>query len=158
MKKYCLIVVLLLCFYKNYGQEPIQESYVSKAYVNFEDEEWKEVNFASMVNVSSNRLGQLKIANAEFLADLSDGKAKMLDKSAYSTAELSAAVLTKTKTEKNGLISFAYDGKLIFKTLEGSYSPKVKITFILNQADIIGLRIHNSENNKDYALDLTLKD
>ena len=161
MKKPHLVIVLFLCFCKNYAQlqiqEPIQEAYVSKTLVNSE-EEWNELNFSSMVNVSSNRQGQLKIANAEFLTELSAGKAKMLDNSAYSTAELSSPVLTKTKTEKNGLVSLAYDGKLVFKTIEGSYSPKVKIVFIVNQADIIGLRIHNIENNKDYALDLTLKD
>ncbi|WP_281227635.1 hypothetical protein [Flavobacterium aquiphilum] len=157
MKKHYLLVILLLCFCKNYGQEPIQEAYVSRSHVMV-DEEWAEVNYGSMINVSSNRQGQLKIANAEFLTELSAGKAKMVDKSAYSTAELSLPVLTKTKTEKNGLVSMTYEGKFIFKTIEGSYTPSVKITFVVNQADIIGLKIHNNENDKDYALDLTIKD
>jgi len=157
MKKHYLLVILLLCFCKNYGQEPIQEAYVSRSHVMV-DEEWAEVNYGSMINVSSNRQGQLKIANAEFLTELSAGKAKMVDKSAYSTAELSLPVLTKTKTEKNGLVDMTYEGKFIFKTIEGSYAPTVKITFIVNQADIIGLKIHNNENDKDYALDLTIKD
>lgn len=161
MKKPHLVIVLFLCFCKNYAQlqiqEPIQESYVSKTYVSAE-EEWNELNFSSMVHVSSNRQGQLKIANAEFLTDLSAGKAKMLDKSAYSSAELTSPVLSKTKTEKNGLVSLTYDGKLVFKTIDGSYAPKVKIVFVVNQADIIGLKIHNIENNKDYVLDLTLKE
>ena len=161
MKKSHLVIALFLCFCKNYAQsqiqEPIQEAYVSKTYVS-KEEEWSEVNFSSMVHISSNRQGQLKIANAEFLTDLSDGKAKMLDKSAYSTAELDSPVLTKSKTDKNGLVSLTYDGKLVFKTFEGTYSPKVKIVFVVNQADIIGLKIHNKENSKDYALDLTLKD
>jgi hypothetical protein len=157
MKKQYLLIILFLCFSKNYGQEPIQEAYVSKtlAYV---EEEWTELNFSSMVDVSSNRQGQLKIANAEFLTELSAGKAKMLAKSAYITAVLDAQTLTKTKTEKNGLVSLTYEGKLVFKTFEGSYAPPVKITFIVNQADIIGLKIHNNENNTDYALDLTIKD
>jgi hypothetical protein len=157
MKKHYLLIVLFLCCYKNYGQEPIQEAYVSKTYVNV-DEEWNEVNYASIINVSSNRQGQLKIANAEFLAELSAGKAKMLDKSAYSTAELSSPTLIKTKTEKNGLVNLQYDGKLVFKTLEGTYAPNVSIVFVVNQADVIGLKIHNNENRKDYALDLTVKD
>jgi len=157
MKKHYLLVILFLCFCKNYGQEPIQEAYVSRSHVMV-DEEWAEVNYGSMINVSSNRQGQLKIANAEFLTELSAGKAKMVDKSAYSTAELSLPVLTKTKTEKNGLVDMTYEGKFIFKTIEGSYAPTVKITFIVNQADIIGLKIHNNENDKDYALDLTIKD
>jgi len=157
MKKQYLLVILFLCFYKNYGQEPIQESYVSKTYVNV-DEEWSEVNFSSMVDVSSNRQGQLKIANAEFLTELSGGKAKMLDKSAYVTAVLDSQILTKTKTEKNGLLNLTYEGKFVFKTIEGAYSPSVKIIFIVNQADVVGLKIHNNENNKDYALDLTIKD
>jgi hypothetical protein len=157
MKKQYLLIILFLCFYKNYSQEPIQEAYVSKTYVNV-DEEWTELNFSSMVDVSSNRQGQLKIANAEFLTELSGGKAKMLDKSAYITAVLDGQILTKTKTEKNGLLNLTYEGKLVFKTFEGTYSPPVKVTFIVNQADIIGLKIHNNENNKDYALDLTIKD
>ena len=157
MKKQYLLIVLFLCFYKNYAQEPIQEAYVSKTYVNV-DEEWTELNFSSMVDISSNRQGQLKIANAEFLTELSGGKAKMLDKSAYITAVLDSQILTKTKTEKNGLLNLTYEGKLIFKTFEGSYTPAVKVTFVVNQADVIGLKIHNNENNKDYALDLTVKD
>ena len=157
MKKHYLLVVLFLCYFKNYGQEPIQEAYVSKTYANV-DEEWTEVNYGSMINVSSNRQGQLKIANAEFLTELSAGKAKMLDQSAYTTAELDSAVLVKTKTEKNGLVNMVYQGKLVFKTIAEAYSPTVKITFVVNQADIIGLKIHNNENNKDFALDLTIKD
>lgn len=146
-----------MCFYKNYAQEPIQEAYVSKTYVNVDDE-WSEVNFSSMVDISSNRQGLLKIANAEFLTELSDGKAKMVDKSAYITAVLDSQILTKTKTEKNGLLNLTYEGKLVFKTMEGAYTPTVKVIFIVNQADVIGLKIHNNENNKDYALDLTIKD
>lgn len=157
MKKQYLLIVLLLCFIKNYGQEPIQEAYVSRTHVMV-DEEWAEVNYGSMINVSSNRQGQLKIANAEFLTELSNGKAKLLDKSAYVSAELTTPVLTRTKTEKNGLVNMTYEGKFVYKTIEGAYSPTVKITFIVNQADVIGLRIHNNENNKDYALDLTIKD
>lgn len=157
MKKHYLLVILFLCFSKNYGQEPIQEAYVSRTHVMV-DEEWAEVNYGSMINVSSNRQGQLKIANAEFLTELSAGKAKMVDKSAYITAELSAPVLVKTKTEKNGLIDLTYEGKFVFKTIEGTYNPTVKVTFVVNQADVIGLKIHNNENNKDYALDLTIKD
>ena len=157
MKKQYLLVILFLCYLKNYGQEPIQEAYVSKTYVNV-DEEWSEVNYGTIVNISSNRQGQLKIANAEFLTELSAGKAKMVEKSAYSTAELSSPVLIRSKTEKNGLVNLSYQGKLIFKTIEGVYSPSVKIIFVVNQADVIGLKIHNSENDKDYALDLTIKD
>ncbi|OOG71159.1 hypothetical protein [Flavobacterium sp. A45] len=158
MRKKYLLIVLFLCFYKNYGQEPIQEAYVSKTHVLVEDDEWNEVNYSSMVDIFSNRQGQLKIANAEFLTELSGGKAKMLDKSAYITAVLDSQVLTKSKTEKNGLLSLTYEGKLVFKTFEGSYAPPVKVTFIVNQADVIGLKIHNNENSKDYALDLTIKD
>ncbi|AOW08445.1 hypothetical protein [Flavobacterium gilvum] len=157
MKKYYLLVILFLCFIKNYGQEPIQEAYVSKTHVMV-DEEWAEANYGSMINVSSNRQGQLKIANAEFLTELSGGKAKMLDKSAYTTAELSSPVLIKTKTEKNGLVNMTYEGKFVFKTIEGAYTPNVKVIFVVNQADVIGLKIHNKDNNKDYALDLTIKD
>jgi hypothetical protein len=157
MKKRCLLIVLFLCFYTNYAQEPMQEAYVSKTYVSVEDG-WSEVNYSAMVDISSNRQGLLKISNAEFLTELSGGKAKMMDKSAYTVAVLDSQKLTKTKTEKNGLLNVTYEGKLVFKTMEVAYSPEVKITFIINQADVIGLKIHNNENNKDYALDLTIKD
>lgn len=157
MKKPYLFVILFLSCCKIFAQEPIQEAYVSRTHVLL-DEEWTEVNYSSMIDVFSNRQGQLKIANAEFLSELSAGKAKMVDKSAYITAELLSPMLTKTKTEKNGLVSMTYEGKFVFKTMEGAYSPTVKVVFVINQADVIGLKIHNNENNKDYALDLTIKD
>jgi hypothetical protein len=157
MKKRYLIIILFLCFYKNYGQEPIQESFVSKTLSNV-DEEWSELNFSTMVNVASNSKGQLKITNAEFLKDLSGGKANMLEGSAYNSAEFSSQTLTKEKTEKNGLVNLTYEGKLIFKTQSGVYAPSVKIIFIINRADIIGLRVFNNENRKEYLLNLEIKE
>jgi hypothetical protein len=157
MKKHYLLIILFLCFYKNYGQEPIQESFVSKTLVNV-DEEWNELNFSSMVNVSSNSKGQLKITNAEFLTELSNGKAKMLDKSAYNSAEFTSQTLTKEKTEKNGLVNLTYEGKLVFKTHDGVYAPSSRIIFIMNRADVIGLRILNIENKKEYVLNLEIKE
>jgi hypothetical protein len=156
MKKQYLLIILFLCFCKNYGQEPTQDSYVSKALVNV-DEEWNELNFSSMVNVASNRRGQLKITNAEFLTELSNGKAKMLDGSAYNSAEFSSQTLTKEKTEKNGLIFLTFEGKLVFKTHDGVYAPSSKIIFIINQADVIGLKILNNENKKEFLLNLEIK-
>ncbi|PWA11315.1 hypothetical protein [Flavobacterium laiguense] len=157
MKKQYLLIILLLCFYINYGQEPMQDSFVSKT-LTIVDEEWSEVNYGSMVNVSSNRKGQLKIANAEFLTELSGGKASMLEGSAYNSAEFTSQTLTKEKTEKNGLVNLTFEGKLIFKTHDGVYAPTLKITFIVNQADIIGLKITNLENRKEYILNLEIKD
>lgn len=156
MKKLYLLIVLLLCLCKTYGQEPIQEAYVSKTYVNV-DEEWTVMNFSKIIDVSSNRAGQLKISNAEFLTQLSGGKAIMLEDSAYVTAEFGSQVQTKSKTDKNGLLSITYEGKLTFKTREGVYAPNVVIVFIINQADIIGLKILNKENRKEMAVDLEVK-
>ncbi|CAN1549608.1 hypothetical protein MCETHM1_02111 [Flavobacteriaceae bacterium] len=156
MKKKYLLIVLFLCFYKNYAQEPIQEAFVSKTLTTVE-EEWQEMNYGTMVNVFSNRKGQLKIVNAEFLTELSGGKAKMLENSAYNSAELTYQTLTKEKTEKNGLLDLTFEGKLLFKCHEGSYIAPAKITFIINQADIIGLRILNIENRKEYLLSLEIK-
>jgi hypothetical protein len=157
MKKQYLLIILFLCFYKNYGQEPMQDAYVSKT-LTVVDEEWSEMNYSSMVNVSSNKRGQLKIANAEFLTELSGGKASMLEGSAYNSAEFTSQILTKEKTEKNGLVNLTFEGKLVFKTHDGVYAPSSKITFIMNQADIIALKIHNEENNKDYVLNLEIKE
>ncbi|HEU4790124.1 MAG TPA: hypothetical protein VFS71_10590 [Flavobacterium sp.] len=157
MKKQYLLIILFLCFSKNYGQEPIQEAYVSKTYVNVDDE-WSEVNFSSMVNIASNRKGQLKITNAEFLRDLSDGKANMVEKSAYDSAEFTSQTLIKEKTEKNGLLNITFEGNLVFKTFDKAYTAASRIIFIVNQADIVGLKIFNKENRKEYALDLTIKD
>jgi hypothetical protein len=156
MKKKYLLIVLFLCFYKNYAQEPIQEAFVSRTLTTV-DEEWQEKNYATMVNIFSNRSGQLKIVNAEFLTELSGGKAKMLENSAYNSAELTYQTLTKEKTEKNGLLDLTYEGKLLYKCHEGSYTVPAKITFIINQADIIGLRIINVENRKEYLLSLEIK-
>ncbi|HSD08217.1 hypothetical protein [Flavobacterium sp.] len=156
MKNFYLLIVVLLCLCKTYGQEPIQEAFVKKTYVNV-DEEWSEINFSKIVDVFSNRAGQLKISNAEFLTELSGGKAKMLDNSAYITAEFTGQVQTKNKTDKKGLVNLTYEGKLVFKTIEGSYAPNAVIVFIINQADIIGLKILNKDNHKEMAVDLELK-
>lgn len=157
MKKKYLLIVLFLTFVKNFAQEPIQESYVSRALL-YVEEGWAEKNYSKMVNISSNRKGQLKIDNAEFLTELSGEKAKMLDDSAYSTAVFSGQVLTKEKEEKNGLMNLTYEGKLIFKTHEGTYSPNAKITFIINKADVIGIRIYNKDNSLEYLLSLEIKE
>jgi hypothetical protein len=156
MKKLYLLLVLFVCLSKTYGQEPIQEAYVTKTYVNV-DEEWSEINFSAMVNIYSNRTGQLKISNAEFLKELSGGKANMLENSAYITAEFSSQTLTKNKTDKNGLVNLTYEGKLVFKTREGSYAPNTVVTFIIHNADIVGLKILNKENRKEMAVDLEVK-
>jgi hypothetical protein len=157
MKKQYLLIILSLFLYKSYGQEPLQEAYVSKTYVNVDDE-WSEVNFSAMVNITSNRKGQLKITNAEFLSDLSGGKANMLEKSAYNSAEFSSQTLTKEKTEKNGVVNLTFEGNLIFKTIDKAYTAPSRIIFVINQADIVGLKILNKENKKEYAFDLQIID
>ncbi|WP_348799106.1 hypothetical protein [Flavobacterium adhaerens] len=156
MKNLYLLFVLFLCFSKSYGQEPIQEAYVKKTYVSV-DEAWEEITFSRIIDVWSNRLGQLKISNAEFLKVLSDGKANMLENSAYVTAEFASQIQTKSKTEKNGLLKITYEGKLVFKTINGSYSPNAVIVFVINQADVVGLIIFNKENRKEIAVDLEVK-
>jgi len=157
MKKLYFLPVLFLSLFNMYGQElPIQEAFVTKTYVNVDDE-WSEINFSRMVNVFSNKNGILKISNAEFLTELSGGKAKMLENSAYITAEFMSPNLVKSKTEKNGVVNLTYEGKLIFKTAEGSYAPNAVIVFIINQADIIGLKILNKDNRKEMAVDLEVK-
>ncbi|REG92941.1 hypothetical protein [Flavobacterium aquicola] len=156
MKKHYLLIVLLLCLCKTYGQEPIQEAFVTRTYVNVDDA-WSEINFSRMIDIYSNRTGQLKISNAEFLKELSNGKANMLENSAYITAEFTSQVQTKTKTDKNGLLNLTYEGKLVFKTHDGTYAPTAVIVFIINQADVIGLKILNKENRKEMAVDLEVK-
>ncbi len=156
MKKQYFLIILCLFFYKTYAQLPIQEAYVSKTYMKVDDE-WQIVNFSAIVDVYSNRLGQLKISNAEFLTDLSGGKATMMANSAYISAQFDSQVLTKSKIEKNGLENLTYEGHLIFKSYTGTYAPKVKITFTLNQADIVALRIVNTENRKEYIFELEFK-
>jgi hypothetical protein len=156
MKKIYLLIVFLLCLSKSFGQEPIQEAFVTKTYVNVDDA-WSVITFSRIIEVYSNRLGQLKISNAEFLKELSGGKANMLEDSAYITAVFDSQVQTKNKTDKNGLVNLTYEGKLIFKTIDGSYSPNAVITFIINRADVIGLKILNKENRKEMAVDLEVK-
>lgn len=157
MKKKYLLIVLLLFLFKSYAQEPLQHSYVSKTYLN-SDDGWNEVNFSKMINISSNSKGRLMVTNAEFLRDLSNGKAKMLEDSAYNSAEFTTAELKKTKTEKNGVVNATYDGKLEYKCIEGNYSANATITFLIFNADIVGLKIINKESQKEYAFDLTIKD
>lgn len=156
MKKLYLLLILVSCISKTYGQIPIQEAYVSKTYVKV-DEQWNVITFSRIIDVWSNRNGQLKISNAEFLRELSGNKAIMLEDSAYITAEFGSQVQTKTKTDKNGLENITYEGKLSFKTREGSYTPNAVIVFIVYKADIVGLKILNKENRKEMAVDLALK-
>jgi hypothetical protein len=66
MKKIYLLFVLFLSYFLSYGQEPIQEAYVTKT-LTVVDEEWQEVTFSKMIKIASNKKGQLKIDNAEFL-------------------------------------------------------------------------------------------
>lgn len=155
MKKIYLLITLL-CLCKTFGQEPIQEAYVTKTYVNVDDE-WAVINFSKMVDISSNRNGQLKISNAEFLKDLSGGKANMLENSAYITAEFTSQIQTKSRTDKNGLVNLTYEGKLVFKTHDGAYAPTAVVVFIINQADVVALKILNKENSKEMAVDLEIK-
>lgn len=155
MKKLYLLIVLL-CLCKTYGQEPIQEAFVTKTYVNV-DEEWTVINFSKIIDVWSNRAGQLKISNAEFLKELSGGKANMLENSAYVTAEFDSQIQTKTKTDKNGLVNVTYEGKLVFKTHDGAYAPNAVVVFIIYNADVVGLKILNKENRKEMAVDLEVK-
>ena len=110
-----------------------------------------------MVDISSNRNGQLKISNAEFLKDLSGGKANMLENSAYITAEFTSQIQTKSRTDKNGLVNLTYEGKLVFKTHDGAYAPTAVVVFIINQTDVVGLKILNKENSKEMAVDLEIK-
>lgn len=157
MKKLYLLIILVSCISKTYGQQiPIQEAYVTKTYVKV-DEQWDVINFSRMVDVWSNRNGQLKISNAEFLKELSGNKASMLENSAYITAEFTSQVQIKNKTDKNGLENITYEGKLLFKTREGSYTPNAVIVFIIHNADIVGLKILNKENRKEMAVDLEVK-
>lgn len=156
MKKQYLLALFLLCVCKNYSQELIQEAFVKKAYTSV-DGEWQDTSFATSVAVFSNRQGYLKIVGAEFLTKFSEGKAKMLENSAYNSAELTSQVLTKTKNEKNGLISSTYEGKLVFKTIDGVYSPEITVVYTINQADILRLKISNNKNSKEYILDLEIK-
>ena len=156
MKKLYFLIVLLICITKTYAQEPIQEAFVTKTYVNVDDE-WSEITFSRIIDVSSNRTGQLKISNAEFLKELSGGKANMLADSAYTSAEFTYQTLTKSRTEKNGVVNLTYEGKLVFKTHDGTYAPNAVIVFVIHQADVIGLKILNKENRKEMAVDLEIK-
>jgi hypothetical protein len=156
MKKQYLFFMLLLSLFKGYGQELIQEAEVIKAYVGY-DGEWQNTSFDTPTKVFSNRLGFLKIAGADFLIKLSDDKAKMEANTAYDSAELTYPVLVNTKNEKNGLVNLTYKGKLVYKTIDGVYTPDVTVVFTINQADILRLKISNNKNSKEYILDLEIK-
>jgi ABC-type uncharacterized transport system permease subunit len=82
----------------------------------------------------------------------------MLENSAYNSAEFTSQALTKTKTEKNGVVNMTFEGKLLYKCKEGSYSSVATIIFLVYNADIIGLKILNKESRKEYAFDLAIKD
>ncbi|MGL2992631.1 hypothetical protein [Flavobacterium sp. TSSA_36] len=156
MKKQYLFFMLLLSLFTGYGQELIQEAEVSKAYIGY-DGEWQNTSFKTPVKVFSNRLGFLKIAGADFLIKLSGDKAKMEENTAYDSAELTYPELVNTKNEKNGLVNTTYKGKLVYKTIDGVYTPDVTVVFTINQADILRLKISNNRNSKEYILDLQIK-
>ncbi|MBP7397137.1 MAG: hypothetical protein KA933_09265 [Flavobacterium sp.] len=156
MKKQYLILILLLSICKSYGQELIQEAYVKRAYVG-SDGEWQNASFSTPVAIFSNRQGYLKITGAEFLTKLSGDRAKLEENTAYNSAELTSQALASIKNEKNGLVSNTYKGKLVFKTIDGVYTPDVSVVYTINQADILRLKISNNKNSKEYILDLEIK-
>jgi hypothetical protein len=156
MKKQCLVFILLLSFLPFYGQELIQEASVKKAYNAVEDG-WEEATFKSPTTIYSNRQGYLKISGAEFLVALSGNKAKLEANTAYETAELVSPVLAKSKTEKNGLVNSFYTGKLVYKTIDGVYTPEVSVVYSINEADVVRLQITNNKSSKEYILDLEIK-
>ena len=156
MKKQYLILILLLAICKSYGQELIQEAYVKRAYVG-SDGEWQNASFSTPVAIFSNRQGYLKITGAEFLTKLSGDRAKLEENTAYNSAELTSQALASIKNEKNGLVSNTYKGKLVFKTIDGVYTPDVSVVYTINQADILRLKISNNKNSKEYILDLEIK-
>lgn len=156
MKKQYLLFILLWSIGTSFGQELIQEAYVKRAYVGSEGE-WQDAFFTTPVNVFSNRQGYLKITGAEFLTKLSDNKAKLEENTAYNSAELTSPTLVKTKNEKNGLVNATFEGKLVYKTIDGVYTPEVSVVYSINQADVVRLRISNNKNNKEYILDLEIK-
>lgn len=156
MKKQYLFFILLFAICKNYGQELIQEAHVKNAYVSV-DGEWQNTSFKTPIHIFSNRLGHLKIIGAEFLVELSGNKAKMEENTAYDSAEFTSQEMIKSKSEKNGLVNTTYDGKLVFKTIDGVYSPDVSVVYTINQADILRLSISNKKNSKEYILDLEIK-
>lgn len=156
MKKMYLFFILLFSLFNSYGQDLIQEAYVKRAYVG-SDGEWQDTSFSTPVNVFSNRQGYLKITGAEFLTQLSGDRAKLEENTAYNSAELTSQTLVKTKNEKNGLVSTTYEGKLIYKTIDGVYNPDVSVVYTINQADILRLKISNNKNSKEYILDLEIK-
>jgi hypothetical protein len=141
---------------KSNGQELIQEAFVKRAYVG-NDGEWQDASFSTPVTIQSNRQGYLKIIGVEFLTKLSGDKAKLEENTAYNSAELTSQSLVKTKNEKNGLVSTTYEGKLIYKTIDGVYTPDVSVVYTINQADILRLKISNNKNSKEYILDLDIK-
>ncbi|MGL2987117.1 hypothetical protein ACSVH5_05935 [Flavobacterium sp. RSSA_27] len=156
MKKHYFLFILFMSLCNGYAQELIQEAEVSKAYVG-NGEEWQNTSFKTPVTIFSNRLGFLKISGAEFLIDLSGDKAKLEANTAYETAELTNQELVSSKSEKNGLVSTTYKGKLVFKTFDGVYAPDVTVVYTINQADILRLKINNFKNSKQYILDLEVK-
>ncbi|WP_139363418.1 hypothetical protein [Flavobacterium sp. LM5] len=156
MKKHYFFFILILSLFKSHAQEMIQEAVVSKSYVGY-DGEWQNTSFKTPVIVHSNRLGFLKISGADFLIKLSGDKAKMEENTAYDSAELTSQELVNTKNEKNGLVSSTYKGKLVYKTIDGVYTPDVSVVFTINQADILRLKISNNKNSKEYILDLEIK-
>lgn len=156
MKKQYLFLFLLLSICKSYTQELIQEANVIRAYVG-SDEEWQETSFATPVTIFSNRQGYLKVTGAEFLTKLSGNRAKLEENTAYNSAELTSQAFVKTKNEKNGLVSNTYEGKLVYKTIDGVYTPDVSVVYTINQADILRLKISNKKNGLEYILDLNIK-
>ena len=91
------------------------------------------------------------------MTKLSGDRAKLEENTAYNSPELTSQALASIKNEKNGLVSNTYKGKLVYKTIDGVYTPDVSVVYTINQADILRLKISNNKNSKEYILDLEIK-
>ena len=152
MKHYKLFILLFFCSL-GYSQQVLQDLYVSKAYVGVNDE-WSQANYGSKILINANTDGKIKITNYEFLNDFTDGKAKLQDVGGLNSAEFSYPQKVKTKTDQKGITNITFEGVFIFQLVNSVYSVSSRVTMLVYQDDIVGLKIKENGRSKEYAFSL----
>lgn len=148
---------LLVFFYTIFSHAQLTPTniYVDKAWVT-DGEEWMSYKYEGKIVVSTtSNEGNIRITNYDFLRDFCNGRAKFSDKSSYTTATFESTRKISAQKDKQGIINSTYEGVLVFQSGSDYYSVLAVIT-LLEKGYIVGMKMRDKNNNKEYAFSFLL--
>ncbi|MBK0371112.1 hypothetical protein [Flavobacterium agrisoli] len=150
MKKYYKMLLCLLFISFCMAQQTTENLYVDKAWVN-ENEEWDTFQYSGKIVISIlPEEGNIQITNYDFLRDFTNGKAKFSNKLSYTSANFENKRKISATVDKQGILCSTYEGILVFQSGDDYYSTFATIT-ILKKGYVVGLKMQEKNNNKEYA-------